>query len=639
MYLRTTQRWNRDGTRIRYVHLAHNRRVDGVTRAQVLANLGREDQLDPEGLRRLVASINRYLGDPESEAPAETMSEVGDGLAVTASRPVGTAHLLDGLWHALEIDTALGEILGPRRFSTDVERVCFALVANRAIAPMSKLSAAEWAGQDVAIDGLAGMDEDQAYRAMDLLVTADVQAAVQESVFFAVANLLNLEVDLLLFDTTSTYFERDTDDEPAPRDERGEVPRPESAAEVGPTAGAPTGCASSGEKPASEAVSAPAGQSSNAAADAAGKDDAADTDESSLAAQRVGFRTYGKSKDRRDDLPQIVIGLAVTKEGVPVRCWTWPGNANDQTILPQVRDELRDWRLGRVITVVDRGFSSAENLAYLRRGGGGFIAGMRMRDGNPLASQALARQGRYQQVKENLRVKEVTLESTDVRFVICHNPEQATRDRTQRDEALRRIEAELDRIAKARDRDRAKKTTNATTKAKAEAAHLKAECALRDHPALGRWLRQTPAGRLQINRAKITAEARLDGKYLLATSDPHISAEDTALGYKNLLEAERGFRSLKSSLLLRPIYHRREDRIRAHVLLCWLALLLTRVAERRTGMSWHRIATELGRVHAVTLTGSAGAAVHTTPLNTTQTGIFRACQIPTPPTVTALDPP
>jgi transposase len=531
----------------------------------VLLNLGREDQLDRDGLARLVTSINRYLGTADG-AVADATQLVGDGLSVTGSRPVGAVHLLDGLWRALEIDTALRKVLGPRRFTTDVERVLFALVANRAIDPMSKLSAGEWASHDVAIDGLESMDEDQAYRAMDLLVEADAQAEVQEAVFFAVANLLNLEVDLLFFDTTSTYFERDTED--------------------------------SGDE---------------------------------------AFRRYGHSKDHRDDLPQIVIGLAVTKEGIPVRVWCWPGNTSDQAILPEVKDDMRGWRLGRVITVVDRGFSSADNLAYLRRAGGHFIAGMRMRDGNPLVEQVLARQGRYQQVKENLRVKEVRLGAdTDVRFVICHNPEQAERDRTQREDALTRLEAELERIKQARERDR--KKTNATTRQKAEAAHTKAECALRDHPTLGRWLRQSPTGRLSLNRAKIKQEERLDGKYLIATSDPHLSAEDTALGYKNLLEAERGFRDLKSSLLLRPVFHRLEHRIRAHVLLCWLALLLVRVAERRAGMTWRRINTELSRVHAVTLTGSAGTAVHTTPLTTAQAAILRDCQVSAPTTVTALDP-
>lgn len=570
MYLRTTQRRNKDGSVVRYVQVAHNRKVDGITHAEVLLNLGREDRLDRDGLTRLVASINRYLGEPAPAALPGDTQLVGDHLRVAESRPMGTVYLLDGLWRMLGVDDALRKALDPRRFTTDVERVLFALVANRAIDPMSKLSAAEWASHDAAIPGLTCMDDDQAYRAMDVLIEADAQAKVQEAVFFAVANLLNLEVDVLLFDTTSTYFERDTEE---------------------------TGDA--------------------------------------------GFRRYGHSKDHRTDLPQIVVGLAVTKEGIPVRCWCWPGNTTDVAVLPQVKDSMRDWRLGRVVTVVDRGFSSEANLQYLKRAGGHYIAGERMRDGSPLVEAALSRQGRYSQVRDNLRVKEVKLDAApDRRWVICHNPAEAERDKTQRDTALDHVRAELERIKTLR--DRAVKPTGKTT-AKAggkptEPAHVKAECALRDHPAYGRWVKQQPSGRLLIDRAKVTAEERLDGKYLLSTSDPNLSAEDIALGYKNLLEAERGFRDLKSTLELRPVHHHLEPRIRAHVLLCWLALLLIRVAERSTNLTWRRIAIELGRVHAVTLTGTAGSVVHVTPLNTTQTGILTACKVTPPPTVTTLTP-
>jgi transposase len=608
MYLRTTARANKDGSVVRYLALAHNHRVGAATKARVLLNLGREDRLDPDGLRRLVRSINRYLGEPDADvgtdAPALTGTETGagtgagtgsEGLRLVASRPAGAAWLLDGLWKALDVDTALRKVLGGRRFSTDVERVLFALVANRAIDPASKLAAAEWAGHDVAIPGLEAMDEDQAYRAMDLLIEADTDASVQEAVFFAVADLLNLEVDLLFFDTTSTYFERDTED-PDPPDTDG----------------------------------------------AAGK------------TSGQGLRRYGHSKDHRKDLPQIVIGLAVTREGIPVRCWCWPGNTNDQAILPEVKDGLRGWRLGRVVTVVDRGFSSRENLAYLQRAGGHYIAGERMRDGGAHAAEALSRQGRYQQVRDNLRVKEVKLDSTPgVRWIICHNPEQAERDQAAREAAITRITTELDRItaarARARQQARARRARTATMTAAArrraeqnterdEAAHVKAECALREHPVLGRWLRQTPSGRLVLDRAKITAEARLDGKYLLSTSDPDLSAEDVALGYKNLLEAERGFRDLKSTIELRPVFHRLEPRIRAHVLLCWLALLLIRVAERRTGMTWRHINRELGRLHAITLTGPAGTVVQTTESTTAQLGILRACGLTPPPRITTLDP-
>jgi hypothetical protein len=577
MYLRFSQRANTDGTLVRYVALAHNRRVDGKVKPDVLMNLGRVDRLDVDGLLRLAASIRKHFGDGSGLTDrAEAGLAAGAApMEVTDARPIGTAWLLDALWARLEIGTSIKRITDGRRFTTAVERVLFALVCNRAIAPMSKLSAAEWATEDVIISGLAGMDDDQAYRAMDLLVEADTQGRVQEAVFFAVANLLNLEVDVLFFDTTSTYFERDDEDQ----DEPG-------------------------------------------GGDGAG---------------RVGFRRYGKSKDHRDDLPQIVIGLAVTRTGIPVRCWCWPGNTQDQTLLAEVRDDLRAWKLGRVITVVDRGFSSADNLAYLRRAGGHYIAGMRMRDGGELVAQALSRQGRYQQVRDNLRVKEVRLDAGDQRFVICHNPDQAERDKANRHEAITRIQAELDRIRTQRQRDQTRRLSD-KARGKAEAAHLRAECALRDHPTLGRWLRQTPGGRLVIDRAKVKAEARLDGKYLLATSDPDISAGDVALGYKNLLEAERGFRDLKSQLLLRPVFHRLEHRIRAHVLLCWLALLLTRVAERGCEQTWRQINRETGRLQQVTLTGEAGTIVQTTPLRPTQRAIYQALSIHPPPRVSAFDP-
>jgi transposase len=568
MYLRFTQRTNTDGTVVRYVALAHNRRVDGKVKPDVLMNLGRVDRLDVDGLLRLAASIRAHFGDGD-ELGAGTQAGLVAGAApmeVVDARPIGASWLLNGLWQRLEIGRALRTIADGRRFTTNMERVLFALVANRAIEPMSKLSAAEWAGQDVVIPGLGGLDDDQAYRAMDLLVEADAQAQVQQAVFFAVAHLLNLEVDLLFFDTTSTYFERDEEE------------------------------------------------------DGVG-----------------GFRRYGHSKDHRDDLPQIVIGLAVTREGIPVRVWCWPGNTQDQTVLAQVKDDLRGWKLGRVIAVVDRGFSSADNLVYLRRAGGHYIAGMRMRDGGALVEQVLSRQGRYQQVRDNLRVKEVRLEGTDARFVICHNPEQAERDKASRDEAVTRIEAELARISTQRERDRTRQPAGKAAQ-KAEAGHVKAECELRDHPTLGRWIRQLASGRLVIDRAKVKAEERLDGKYLLATSDPDISAEDVALGYKNLLEAERGFRDMKTTLLLRPVFHRLERRIRAHVLLCWLALLLTRVAERTSGQTWRRIERDTSRLAQVTLAGEAGMVTQTTPLKPVQKAIYQALSIEPPPRVSAFEP-
>ena len=562
MYLRTTQRRRKDGSLVRYLRLAHNRREGGVTRAEVLLNLGREDELDVEGLRRLARSIRRYT-DPDGEAGGRI--EPAEGLEVVGSRPLGGAWVVDALWRRLGIADTLVALLGARRFATDVERVLFALVCNRALSPCSKLAAAAWVCEDVAIPGLGAMDDDQAYRALDLLVEADADAKLQETVFFACADLLNLEVDLLFFDTTSTYFEADPDQV-------------------------------DGDDP-----------------------------------ERPPLRVRGHSKDHRPDLPQVVIGLAVTKEGIPVRVWVWPGNTNDQTVISQVKDDLRGWRLGRCIWVVDRGFSSDENLRYLTRGGGHWIAGERMRDGSADANAALARPGRYQTVRDNLRVKDVRIgeAGSQKRFVVCHNPAEAERDKAERGAQIARLETELARIETQR---RKAKTDKQRT------LHTRAECALRDHPTLSRYLRQSASGRLQIDRGKIAAEQRLDGKYLLSSSDPDLAAEEIALGYKNLREAERSFRDLKTTLELRPVFHRLEHRIHAHVIVCWLALLLIRISERGTGQSWRRIATELQRLHLVTLEGTAGAVQQTTQPTDAQRAIFAALQIELPPRITTLEP-
>lgn len=542
-----------------YLQLAHNYSIGGVTRAKVLLNLGREDQLDVDGLRRLARSITRYSERADGVGALEEAAE-GD-LRVTDARPMGAAFALDALWRRLGIDRALSEALEDRRHRSDVERTLFALVCNRAIAPASKLAAAEWATHDAAIPGLRAIDDDRAYRAMDVLISADAEGKVQEAVFFAVADLLNLEVDLLFFDTTSTYFEIEEEDE---GDEEGEP-----------------------------------------------------------------LRRFGHSKDSRPDRPQVVVGLAVTRTGIPVRCWVWPGNTADASVIAEVKDDLAGWKLGRAIWVVDRGISSEENLRYLRRGGGNWVAGMRMRAGEEVCEAALARPGRYRQVRDNLRVKEVKVGSGDAarRFVVCHNPEEEVKDRARRERAVERIEAELERI----DRLRARA-------GKAGAAHERAECALRDHPSFARYVRQTKTGRLRLDKTRIAAEAKLDGKYLLETSDLQLGPEDVALGYKNLLEAERCFRDLKGTLRIRPVFHRLEERIKAHILICWLALLLVRIAERETEESWRKIRAELERIKLVTLAGAAGTVQQITPLSGSQSQILASLQVEPPPPVTSLEP-
>lgn len=221
MYLRTTSRTRKDGSVVRYLQLAHNvwNAEKGRAEATVLYNFGREDAQTRDTLERLVRSIGRYLhpGEPEMDEPA-----LAD-FAFTESRPLGGAYVLDALWQSLGIGETITRLLAKRHRDRRCERSLFALVANRALSPSSKLAASEWVERDVEIPGLAQITDDALYRSMDFLL--EIAPALEEAVFHQVANLLDLEVDLLFFDTTSTYFFIDEADDAAPRDGRGKCLR------------------------------------------------------------------------------------------------------------------------------------------------------------------------------------------------------------------------------------------------------------------------------------------------------------------------------------------------------------------------------------------------------------------------------
>ncbi|MGZ6589885.1 MAG: IS1634 family transposase [Solirubrobacteraceae bacterium] len=551
MYLRRTTRKRKDGSEVAYLQLAHNEwdAAAGHSVVRVLHSFGREDLIDRSAIERLIGALERWL-DPE--APPRPAAGAGLGLRFVESRPMGGAWALDGLWRALKIDRTLDLLLEGRRLDARAERVIFAMVANRALEPLSKLACSKWVTERAWINGLGELDEDACYRAMDWLL--EVEDELAEQVYFETADLLNLEVDLLFFDTTSTYFERETPEQDIV-DEDGNV-------------------------------------------------------------VRQAFRVYGHSKDHRPDLPQVVIGMAVTRTGIPIRVWCWPGNSSDQELIRQVKDDLRAWKLARVVWVGDRGFQSEENRRYLQRAGGHYIFGEKLRGNDKEAKAALARQGRYHTVAENLRVKEVIIDDGTMRdrFVICHNPEEAKRDEAVRDQLLAQLTEAIDGSDK-----------------------LTADERQRLHGQLSakrgykRFIRTTKGGLLRIDRTAVKAEEHLDGKFLLRTSDPTLSVEDIALGYKQLLEIERAWRDMKTTLDLRPVHHRKEDRIRAHVLLCWLALLLIRIAETHTGDTWRNLRDELERLHLGTFAGQAGHSRQRTELTHHQQQILHALAVAQPP--------
>jgi transposase len=567
VYLRESRRTNRDGSVVRYLQLAHNERhpQTGNSVAKVIHNFGRADQVDRDGLARLVSSISRFL-TPEQAAAAAAGGEV----EVVDSRRLGGAWTLDRLWERLGVGAAIRRVATGRRLDGEtVERVLFALVAQRALEPGSKLAATRWVAERVAIDGCPPFGDDQAYRAMDFLL--DALEEIASEIFSSVAHLLNLDLDIVFVDTTSTYWEVETADELAELAELAEQPG---------------------------------------------------DDEHTNPAQ-AGTRSFGHSKDHRPDLPQVVIAMAVTRDGVPVRCWTFPGDTADTAIIRTVKDDLDGWGLRRLVWVADRGFASAANRAYLTRGGGHYIHAEKLRHTNTEAAAALARAGRYRTVADNLRVKEVQVApggdgdgdggARSQRFVICHNPEAAERDQQVRTNLVTHLSQLIDGSDSWTARRRDELVGSLKTK-----------------PGLRRYLRRTKTGLLRVDHGAIKRETHLDGKWLLRTSDLTLTPDDLADAYKQLLAVERGWRDFKGALGLRPVFHYREDRIRAHIQLCWLALLLLRVIENATGDTWRNLRHELDRLHLVTLATNHGRVAQRTALTAGHKAILTALNLPEP---------
>ena len=565
VYLRESRRTNRDGSVVRYLQLAHNERHPdtGNPVAKVIHSFGRAEQVDRAALARLVSSISRFLTPEEAAAAASGME-----VEVVDSRRLGGVWTLDRVWERLGIGAAIRTAADGRRLDGEaVERVVFALVAQRALEPMSKLAGTKWVAERVAIEGLTALTDDQAYRAMDFLLEALDDIAGE--VFASVAHLLNLDLDIVFVDTTSTYWEVDVPDELADLQDKLD----------------------------DDGVTRPVEQ---------------------------GKRSFGHSKDFRTDLPQVVIAMAVTRDGVPVRCWTFPGNTADTAIIRTVKDDLAGWNLSRMVWVADRGFASAANRAYLTRGGGHYIHAEKLRNTNSEAAAALARPGRYRTVAGNLRVKEVHVApggqgdgddgARTQRFMVCHNPEQADRDAAVRQQLVTHLETLIVGSDSWSDRRRDELVGSLKTK-----------------PGLRRYLRRTSGGLLRVDAAAVKREAHLDGKWLLRTSDTTLTADDLAAAYKQLLQVERGWRDMKGALGLRPVFHYREDRIRAHVQLCWLALLLLRVVENATDDTWRNVRHELDRMHLITLTTPDGQVAQRTALTAGQKSILTALKLPEPP--------
>jgi transposase len=338
-----------------------------------------------------------------------------------------------------------------------------------------------------------------------------------------------------------------------------------------------------------------------------------------------GLLKRGRSKDNHPELPLVSIAFAVTKQGIPIRCWTFPGNTSDQKIVEQVKSDLGQWNLGRVIMVSDAGFNSAENRKVLLRECGDFIIGEKLRIGSEGAAvEALHCKGRYRTLENGLQIKNVVIAeglATERRFVIVKNPDAEKRDRLVRDSIVEETKRRLEELSQLEGKD-----------------HTKAACALRSHGAFGRYTVQDKGGMLKLDKAKIASEEILDGKFLVSTSNMSLDAADVAMGYKQLFEIERVFRDMKNVLEIRPVYHRLDDRIRSHILLCWIAMVLVRYAEENTGMTWFSISRTLDTITAGLIETKSSTLWYTSQISDETKDLFSKLSLRVPGKVLEVDP-
>jgi transposase len=428
-----------------------------------------------------------------------------------------------------------------REFSTPIVQAIFAMVANRCLAPSSKLAIEEWVEQDVFIADLPKIDVHVIYRAMDFLL--EHQQELEQEIYWAVADLLTLEVDLIFFDTSSTYFETE---------------------------------------------------------------------------HETDLKKRGYSKDHRDDLPQVVIGLAVTRDGIPVKHWVFEGNTQDMSTINKVKDDLSAWKLNRCIFVCDNGMSSETNLQYLQRGGGHYIVGRKMKSGEVDIEQALSQKGRYTEIKDDLWAKEVVIGNGEKRkrLVVVKNIKEQKRHQLARQQLIEYLQRQIIHINKGRKKSKSKQAGE-----------------LQSHRIYSKYIKELKSGNLSLNRTKLNQERRYDGKYLIESSDDTLSIDDIVWGYKQLYDVEHAFRTLKTTLDLRPNYHSKSERIRCHIFLCFIALVLVRISENATGRTWAKIRKEINRILYGEFNIDNKIVSHITELTTDQKSIFSSLNIKEPSSI------
>ncbi len=504
-----------------YLQIVHNERVNGRVKQHVIATLGRLDVLQKTGqLDALLASCARF-----AEHTAVLTAHRQGRIPPAETIRIGPVLVFERLWQQLGLPKILKRLLEGRKFEFDVERAVFLTVLHRLFAPGSDRAAEVWR-QQYAIEGVEELQLHHLYRAMAWLGEPLPEGQQAHATPFGPRSVKDL-IEESLFERTRDLF--------------------------------------SGL-------------------------DLVFFDTTSIYFEGEGGETigqYGHSKDHRPDRKQMVVGVILDDQGRPVCCELWPGNTADVTTLIPIVDRLKHrFQIRSICVVADRGMISRETIRQLQAADRDvrYILGARLRSVKEISEVVLRRPGRYHQVHgpkgkskdpTPLKVKQVWLQ--DRRYVVCHNEDQAKKDRADREAIVAALHDQLRRGAKS----------------------------LVGNKGYRKFLKTRSGGAFEIDEAKIESEARFDGKWVLQT-DTDLTATECALKYKELWMVEQLFRSMKSIIAARPIYHQSDQAIRGHVFCSFLALVLlqelqARLTARGWQVEWQRVRDDLDALEEITI--------------------------------------
>ena len=471
------------------------------------------------------------------------------------AKKIGPPLICERLWRELGIGHVIKELLSERKFEFNVERAIFLTVLHRLFASGSDRSCDRWR-RDYVIEGVEGLQLHHLYRAMAFL---GEQLSDQKGATPFSPRCIKDQIEERLFATNRDLF---------------------------------TGL------------------------------DLVFFDTTSISFQGEGGQTLGKkgkSKDRRSDLNQMVVGAVIDSQSRPICCEMWPGNTTDVTTLLPVTHRIRSrFGVGQFCIVGDRGMISDKTVKELEKEEIAYILGTRMRKVKRIRDQVLSHPGRYREVHPQgqrskdpspLKVKEVILDGQ--RYILCINPRQARKEAQDRQAIVEAL----------------------TEKLKADPKSLIGNRGYRKYLKMER-------GSLNFDQRKIETESRFDGKWVLQTTTD-LPAETVALKYKELWQVEQVFRDIKSVLETRPIFHQRDETIRGHVFCSFLALVLKKELDRRLEMAghifeWADIQQDLKALQQVDIEEQGKTLSLRTECLSTCGKVFQAVGVAIPPTIREL---